>query len=309
MLRICSDLYAGELLSHSLQPQFQSYYNIEFRDGFTMSVHSHQNIEVMYVRKGSCEVFAQEERYRLETGDLMLLNGHVPHRLHVSKGAPCRVLCLEFVFTPCEREEAGMAGLYRNLPELRVFLKERRSIVKLKDTMEIYTVLNDIFRELERQESGRELYIRAGFSQFLIKLARLFTENEKARSSPLDRYIKDAIGYMNENYHEELSVEGIAGHVKLNVSYFHKIFKQVTGDTPMDYLNNIRINKACMLLEKSDIPVIEICGFVGFNSRQYFSYIFKKHTGIAPVEYRKRVESRREIMKVGTICSQYMGNQ
>jgi AraC family transcriptional regulator, melibiose operon regulatory protein len=306
---IVTDLYTGELLAKSMQPEFQSYYNIEFREGFNMSVHWHPNIEVMYVRKGSCDVYVQDERYRLETGDLILLNGDIPHRLYVSKGAPCRVLCLEFVFTGCEREEAVIPHMYRNISELRVFLSEAQNVLKLKDTMEAYTVLNDIYRELEQGEPGREVYIRAAFTQFLIKLARLFAENEKAKNSPADKYIKDAIGYMNENYHEELTVEGIAEHVSLNVSYFHKIFKQVTGETPMDYLNNIRISKARMLLEKSNIPVIEICSFVGFNSRQYFTYTFKKQMGMAPVEYRKRVESKRETMKTSTICSQYIAGE
>ena len=58
------------------------------------------------------------------------------------------------------------------------------------------------------------------------------------------------------------------------------------GVTPNEYLTRLRMEKAEMLLARTDIPIIEISGYVGINSRQYFSFLFKKHTNATPSQYR-----------------------
>lgn len=306
MQNAVSDLYSEVLLAKSMVPVFHSYYNIEYRDGFAMPVHSHGNIEIMYVRKGSCEVYVKEERYRLEVGDFILLNGYVPHRLAVNKNTPCKVLCLEFEFVHDTDSGNSLSSIYRYVNEVRSFLKEGRSVLKLKDTVEIYPILNDIYRELEESNSGKNIYVKSAFSQFFIKLARLWSESEKRGNSLADRYTKDAISFMSSSYYEELTIEQVSEHVNLNVSYFHKIFKQATGKTPMDFLNAIRINKAKMLLQKTGIPIIDICNYVGFNSRQYFSYAFKKQTGVTPSKFRSSLEAKGPLEKANSFCYEYM---
>ena len=286
------NLYSSELVKKNLEPVFHGYYHVEFREGYFMQSHTHERVEIMYARKGSCEVFADNKRYRLEAGDFILINGNIPHKLQVDKHMPCQVLCLEFQFAQAQSTGRTLLfEIYRDVCEFRLFLESALNVLKLKDTAEAYTNLVDLFRELEHNEPGRWIAIQYAFGQFLIKLARLFAENERTKEKPSKKYIRDAIAFINGNYYEEIGVGEIAEHVKLNVSYFHKIFKKDTGNTPMDYLNNVRINKAKRLLENSDIPIIEICSFVGFNSRQYFTYTFRKSTGITPRAYKQKQQS------------------
>lgn len=304
MSRAVYDLYSPALLSRNAIPVFHNYYNIEFRDGFVMPFHSHEYIEIMYVKKGSCEIFAEDKRYKMEAGDVVLINGDIPHRLLVDKNVPCRVLCLEFNFIYSPDSKYTMGYIYKDVKEVRHFLSQGKGHIKLKDSSEIYNTLSDIYRELEQDKPGKDLLIEASFCSFIIKFARLWFDNEKVEKNPWEKYIKDALSYMKQNYCEELSVKQIARHVNLNSSYFHKIFKQATGLTPGEFLNNIRINKAKMLLEKSDIPIIDICNYVGFNSRQYFSYAFKKSIGVTPRQYRKQSETKRVAIKANRSCFQ-----
>ena len=280
------DLYSKQLLVKAFEPTFHKYYNVDFRDGFIMPVHSHKFIEIMYIRKGSCDVYVDEVRFRLEPGDFILLNGLVPHRLHVDKKTRCKVLCLEFYFKKTGRVKYSIHTVYEHTKEARKFLSEKHQVVKLKDTEEVYSALMDIYREIERNELMSNIIIETAFCNFLVKLSRLFCENDKLSDNPSNRYISNAISYMNNNYYEEVTIEQVADSINLNVSYFHKIFKKETGTTPMNFLNSIRINKAKIFLERSDIPIIEICNFVGFNSRQYFSCAFKHETGLTPRQYR-----------------------
>lgn len=301
------NLYSGELWRSTRNPVFYSYYHVEFRDGFFMPEHAHNCLEIMCVRKGSCLVYAGGQEYPLEQGEFIFLNGFVPHRLHIEKGTPCRVLCLEFCF-----EDAGQAGypfswLHSAAGELQELLKARENILVLKDTEEAYTHLMEIYRELERAEAPSEALIGAAFSQFLLKLARLFLLRRSMSVSPAAGYVRQAVDFMNEHYHRDIGVEHIARHLNLNISYFHKIFREVTGRTPMDYMNDLRIARARMLLGNTDIPIIDICGFVGFNSRQYFSAAFKKATGKTPREYRQKVQLEKLPRKANASCSGYMG--
>lgn len=300
------DLYSDKLLSKSMEPVFHNYYNTDFRNGFSMPVHSHRYIEIMYVRKGNCEVFAKDTTYRLESGDFILINGSVPHQLSVDRNTPCKVLCLEFDFSYNSSTEYTLAYLYSKISEIRFFMTAAKDVLKLKDSSEIYIILNEIYKELEHNEAGSQVFVKSAFGQFIIRLARLFHESENNARNPSDKYIRDAIAFMNNNYHEDLSIEQVAAHVNLNVSYFYKIFKQITGDTPMNFLNSIRINKAKLLLEKSDISIIDICEFVGFNSRQYFTSAFKRHTGLTPREYKRNFETGATPVKANESCYGYI---
>lgn len=286
-MQAISDIYSGMLLSSNYEPVFHNYYNVEFKDGFAMPMHSHEYIEIMYARRGSCQVYAGESKYKLEPGDFILINGSVPHKLFVSKENPCRVLCLEFDFKKAEANGAPIMQVLYGIEPVSCFINSKRSIIKMEDTEEVFPLLNDICRELEHDEPGKSIYVQSAFKQLVIKLARLFAESENDKRSAADRYIKDAIAYMHDNYHEELNIKQIAEHLNLNISYFYKIFKKVTGRTPTDFLTGIRVKKAENLLGMTDLPVIDVAGIAGFNSRQYFNYVFKKHTGLTPLEYRR----------------------
>ena len=98
--------------------------------------------------------------------------------------------------------------------------------------------------------------------------------------------IDAAIGYMERNYKQELSLEEVAEQVHLNPYYFSKVFKQQTGETFIDYITRIRIEHAKRWMNNKDISLKEICYLVGYNDPNYFSRVFKKVTGITPSEYR-----------------------
>ena len=73
----------------------------------------------------------------------------------------------------------------------------------------------------------------------------------------------------------------------MSVSWFMRNFKQVTNQSPMQYILSIRIANAVSLLETTDYNVTEISTIVGYDNPLYFSRIFRKQKGISPTEYRK----------------------
>ncbi|RTE06673.1 response regulator [Paenibacillus whitsoniae] len=98
--------------------------------------------------------------------------------------------------------------------------------------------------------------------------------------------IKD---YVAAHYSESISLAELSARFFLNPYYLSQLFKQKTGDTYLNYLAQIRVNKSKELLEKTDLKVYEICEKVGYTDTQYFSRLFEKMTGVKPSEYRKNL--------------------
>jgi len=108
-------------------------------------------------------------------------------------------------------------------------------------------------------------------------------------SKKYDSVIAKAKEFIDKNFSDpSLSLSTVAEKVNMSMSHFSFTFKQEVGETFIEYLTNVRINKAKELLIKSDLKVAEIATKVGYNEPHYFSYIFKKKVGMSPQEFRTK---------------------
>ncbi|UJF34956.1 response regulator transcription factor [Paenibacillus hexagrammi] len=105
--------------------------------------------------------------------------------------------------------------------------------------------------------------------------------------------MKKAVLFMQENYHKDLNMTIVSNYVSLNYSYFSQAFKEYTGDSFVNYLKKLRIDKAKELLETTDLKVYEISEKSGFENTKHFSRVFKEMEGVTPQEYREQ----REVMR------------
>lgn len=101
--------------------------------------------------------------------------------------------------------------------------------------------------------------------------------------------IARATDYIEEHYADEkLSLRDLCRHVLMSTSYFSLAFKQCTGETFVEYLTRVRIEKAKALLLATSLKFYEIASRVGYADPNYFSILFKKHTGMTPRDFRER---------------------
>ncbi|QWU17660.1 two-component system, response regulator YesN [Paenibacillus sophorae] len=127
-------------------------------------------------------------------------------------------------------------------------------------------------------QAGERSYVVAA-------LERIREEREQQTMSVMDK----AKRYIGLKFTEELSLEEVADHVHLNPFYFSKIFKQLTGETFIDYLTSLRIGKAKELIAAGDLSLKEVTYLAGYKDPNYFSRVFKKVTGVTPSEYREQI--------------------
>lgn len=99
--------------------------------------------------------------------------------------------------------------------------------------------------------------------------------------------IEVAKKYIEENYSRDLSLDDVSRVVDISPYYFSKIFKEQIGKNFIDYLTDLRMEKARKLLKHSDMSMKEICVSIGYSDPNYFSRTFKKNVGVTPTDYKE----------------------
>lgn len=135
----------------------------------------------------------------------------------------------------------------------------------------------------EEFESSKDLF------PILEKIfASVITEKKNLR--PISAQIRKAQAFIQNNIGEsKINLNSVADYVCMSPNYFSSLFSQETGQTFIDYLTRLRINKACQLLSTTNQKPIDIALEVGYQDSHYFCTLFKKLTGFTPKEYRNKV--------------------
>ena len=103
-----------------------------------------------------------------------------------------------------------------------------------------------------------------------------------------NQIVVKAKDYIQKNFQNDLSLDEVSRQLDLSMYYFSKLFKEETGNNFVEYMTNLRMEKAKELLQKDELSMKEICSAVGYSDPNYFSRIFKKNTGATPTEYREK---------------------
>lgn len=127
--------------------------------------------------------------------------------------------------------------------------------------------------------------------ELLIDLSRAFTSEllfePKASSTKASRKVFDLLNYFNSYYMEDVSGDSIEELLGCNFDYLNRVFKQATGKTIFNYLNELRVIKAKQFLENGLYSISDVAEMTGFNDAYYFSKVFKKYAGTTPGKYSK----------------------
>ena len=100
--------------------------------------------------------------------------------------------------------------------------------------------------------------------------------------------VAEARQYIHRHFDEsDMSLSGAAGVIGVSPNHLSRIFSQKTGNTFIEYLTEVRMDKAKDLLLATDLPAAEIGMKVGYSDPHYFYYSFKKSQGMTPKEFRQ----------------------
>ncbi|OBR66333.1 AraC family transcriptional regulator [Paenibacillus oryzae] len=150
----------------------------------------------------------------------------------------------------------------------------------------------ELLDELYRlREASDQLELFQRFVRFQELLLFLFRQNAPAaeeKETDTERYgVEASIRHIHQYYRELLTVEELASLAGIDRWKYTRLFKEATGQVPLQYLNEVRINQAKKWLASADDKLLDIALNAGFNNEYYFNRRFKQTVGISPGQYRR----------------------
>lgn len=282
----------------------EAYYKKTFNNKITL-FNKHPSYEIMYVASGNCHVnFVDEENeskkesYLLGKNQFVFIDSGTVHQLITDE--KCVIYNIELKLVPCRYPSFYIGEYFKANPQLRLFYHDNFRYVISNDTQRVWKIIKTIHAETNERKNTRSLLDEFSCSSLLQGLVwdmliNIFkcVESEKLLSTAGCDHINNALQYIKDNFKDnELCVNDIANHIKINRTYFQKLFHKQTQKTVVQYINELRINEAAYLIKNTDKSITDICFDVGYNNRQNFFRAFKKLMKIGPNEYRKEITNK-----------------
>ncbi|MBS4220451.1 AraC family transcriptional regulator [Bacillus sp. FJAT-49711] len=248
--------------------------------------HYHDGYEILYLVSGNVYYFIEDKTYQVSNGTLLIINKNDIHKLVNSSGTTFERVTLLFKYefinkilnTGWGYDVLSIFSSGRNI--IRLEVNEQNVIENLFDKM--------VF-EFKIHPAGYEDSLRILLLEVLIFIKRIMDSkrsDDDVETNFTHKKVFDIVDFINQHYQQRLTVEEISRKFYISPSYFYKIFKENTGFTFIEYLNNVRVKEAISLLKENRYKVGEVGEKVGFESITHFGRVFKGITGYSPVKYR-----------------------
>jgi AraC-like DNA-binding protein len=240
------------------------------------ALHYHNEYEIYYLEKGERNYIINDKYFKITQGDFVLIS---PFELHKTAGGGFKRILLNFTLDYLleyytDKTTDKLLGCFKN----KLIRPSREQLPYLK------TLLEKLLEADKTNDNSSFIYL----GELLIKLGECAREGEdKLASAPDHQRVSQITQYINDYYKDLGNISQIARHFYVSKYHLCRLFKQATGVTIVEYLNNIRIKNACCMLVETKKSITEISFECGFKSSNYFSNIFKKHTKMTPSMYRK----------------------
>lgn len=243
--------------------------------GLSAIPHLHTHLEMIYMAKGSSVATVDSDSFLIEEGDLFL---SFPNQIHYYHDCcPCSGYLIIFSHS-----------LFGELKELFLSNVPVSSVVKKEQLTPRISLL---LESLTKQNNSENSFDRIAAKGYLLALLGevLPCMTLKPNTSSMDS-IRSILTYCSERYTEPLTLEILARNLHLSKYYISHIFTERMQISFPDFINNLRIEHACTMLEK-DTNITEIAFSSGFSSVRTFNRAFSKYMHMTPREYMKQKET------------------
>lgn len=265
---------------------------------YDLPLHWHEEFELIHVISGSYTVFINDHELTLQKGDLCLIPGKIVHGDGHEKSI-CLFESVVFDMDLLRQHSYSPDNFISDIINKNVFLNDYIP----SSHEQICNVINDFFGILKLKCEGYDLICSGYLLMFfgLLKKERLYYEKKESAVHKQVRndQIEAVLNLIRKNFEQELTLELMSETAGLSPKYFCRLFKEVTGHTPIEYLNWYRINRACSLLRETKDKLQDVAYNCGFNDFSYFIKIFRRYKNMTPFKYRTLDPTKIEEIELG----------
>ncbi len=255
--------------------------------------HYHDEYELHIITTTSGKAFVGDWIGQFQPGHVVLTGPRLPHNWVSTDlpegGVPLRDLVIQFGHEP-------LAQAAQNIPELNEVMP---LLDRARHGIEFFGMGERAQQRWHEVKSHQGLQRLAAFCGFLAELStctdyRLLSSvqlQSEDDDESLDK-IEVVVNRVMERMSEPLSAAELATEFDMSESRFSRFFRKATGNTFTDFVNRIRINRACQLLMETDQLITHICYEVGFNNVANFNRRFLEIKGVTPSDFRRQSATR-----------------
>ena len=272
-------------------PPIPFYIYHHYHNKYNLYLHWHKEIEIVYVEKGSLTFTVDTVPIKVSEGQCIIINSGQLHSANWTDNEVSLhhaiLFDLNFLssssFDYCQTKYINplLNGEYRLPSIIDDKSKWGRDVIEeVKETIKVY----------DTKEFGWEMGIKASLYKIISYIARedkFIVQNNNSISSKNYKVdiVKKALNYIQSHYNKKIYIEDIAKEVNMNPQYFCRFFKSNTGKTPVDFINQYRIEQAGKILKTEDKKISDVCFEVGFDNFSYFIRKFKQYKNCTPSKY------------------------
>lgn len=236
-------------------------------NGLTFVPHLHHNIELMICIDGELETMCDYKQRILKPGDMMIA---FPNRVHSYRNIS-RCTCVMCIIN------------HDILTGLTPYFKKQSSDCYYFGGTQLTDLVNAM---LEEYEGDRSKEILIGYLYVILGRAFKSMDFCDNKNSIDNMTFSKVLLYISENYKNDITLKDIAHKFGISNCHLSRLFSENLNCGFCDYIHELRINYAKMLLRESEIAIGDVSFECGFSTQRSFNRVFKKLTGVTPGEYR-----------------------
>jgi len=274
----------------------ENSFMIDVSYNYMSKTHSHPFFELVYVVKGTVIHTLDNKTMIIKPGDYFLINLNSYHGYNALPSTT------DFEIINCMFMPSFIDPILSNTKTFEEILNNyliRFGYTKYGSapTQNVYHDVDNCMYDLAKKmldeynhkKKGYEDIIRYFLMTAIIYLVRNEAAQEDSKVDDVTRYIKE---YVANNYNQPICLSNICKNTDLSLSNISKIFTRKAGMNFRDYLQKVRIEKACQLLELTNKNIAEISELVGYSDPAFFYRAFKNVLGLTPLEYRRHSKNK-----------------
>jgi AraC-like DNA-binding protein/mannose-6-phosphate isomerase-like protein (cupin superfamily) len=252
--------------------------------------HSHDFCELVIVTRGRAFHSLENTEFPVTAGDVFLLQGHQSHYFYDRENLDL----INIMYDPAKiglpenelRRMPGYCAMFMLEPAYRRQHRfASRLHLKRVPLAHVELLAEEMERESAKAEPGYEVALRAKLQELMVYLSRAYTSTDTTEAHALLR-VGHVIGALENDFSKDWKLDELLKIAHMSRSNLMRVFRKATGQTPIEYLVRLRIQRAMAMLRNTDLNITEIALEVGFNDRNYFTRQFRRVVGLPPRSFR-----------------------